>query len=124
MQAGSIRSGDTLMHKILVVLPALLAMVAYADDALAQRGRGGGGVHGSSHSAGFGGRGLAPRAFNGHGVGPHSARLHHRPWLRRGGVLVIGAGGYLGASGENCVFEPRYGWNGWATTRDIVPVCY
>ena len=118
------------MCKVLVAaLGSLLLIVAFvaafADETFAQRGRAGG-LRGAG---GFHGAGFVSRGHVGPGVVFRGAQFSQRPWLRRGiGIGVVGVGvesgyGYSGY-GDNCVFETRYVWNGLATQRDLVTVCY
>src|ERR1700742_3207398 len=89
------------------------------EQALAQRGNRGGGFHGRGGYSVTRGHvpSLAPqrRAFDrSHGV------HRHRPSRVNGAIAAEGEG-YRGR--DDCVFESRLVWNGWATMRELVTVC-
>jgi hypothetical protein len=113
------------MRAILMgVLVAFALIATLADESLAQRGAGKGPQ--SGRGAGFVTRSM-PRSFDNHStvLNRESGRgrtLHHRG--RRGESIFVGAvEGYAGPS-DNCVLEQQFVWNGWATMRELVTVCY
>jgi hypothetical protein len=99
----------------------LVSILTCIDDASAQRGRNSQGFHGRGINTVSGRHGVGAIHSHGHAA-PHGFRGHRGRWHRGIAPVVVIGGGSVG-SGDNCVFEQRLVWNGWATLREVVTVC-
>jgi len=105
-----------------MVLSIFFSISTSVEDASAQRVRNGSGFHSGGVNAVFGGRGAGAVHAHDHAA-VHRAFRDHRARRPYGiAPVVVYSGGYIG-SDDNCVFEQRLVWNGWATLRELVTIC-
>lgn len=103
-----------------VVIGLVLSMTSCISDASAQRGQNSGGFHSHRANSAFGGRAGVVHARD-HSVIHRGFRGHRNRWPYGAAPVVVNGLGQL--SSDDCRFEERSVWNGWATLREIVTVC-